>query len=687
MKLKNTLLSLTLITLAPLPLVSYKHIETRNTIREDKEKETPTNASDFDTFAELSKKKIEEGIEKVIDQTISHFDNEKKKLEKLINDDFVKNVSEINKLIYIQSILQYLGNNKDDIKNNHSNNKGFNIVFPYVLSKNKNYEVSKVKFDNEEFNAIKIGKEDDTDYKKQFNDKAEVSKNKDEVNGIKKDRLEKAIDNYLGALNNELKSMLYDDKNIPQIGKDFKLEFKNKNQFEFSNPNGFNSWDEYIIAKLNPKFIKFDLKQNENFETDENEKENNNNDPIAKPDLVPGDKPSETISLDEQIRTLPLLSPWVAPEYVSNDASSLKSSFESAGENKSKIFFFDNPINTRYEYTVSSLESEGSEHLRATINITDRVDNKGARSYIRRIKINTSNEQKAINSAYREIIESNKKVFSQIYSALGIDDKINYLEIRNNNLRDSLFRMVGAGVQITNKTDYLKETNKILISASNAYLESNNLNSIIKDLNNAKYLMLSSLYSSQINNEWYFSAIPYSLKDALLRFKEIIRLNKEIISKNFNDHKFNLGYLNQYYELLNKKVSQLIAMSTQRIINLSVWYDTYLNGIKDIMNQLKILATLVDNKPLSTDEIKNNFNDAYANMTEKIKLSNNDSKLSLKKFGYALLGLSGILLLSLSIFLLVKKNKIKLLSATKISVVSACLILGILIIAILMIVL
>ncbi|ENY68741.1 Hypothetical protein, predicted transmembrane protein [Metamycoplasma auris 15026] len=686
MKLKTKLLSLGLIPLLPLSVVSYKHI-TKQTIREDKEKEEPKNAAGFDTFNELSKKKIEEGIEKVLNQTISHFDNEKKKLEKLINDDFVKNVSEINKLIYVQSILQYLQANKSDLKTNHSNNKGFNVVFPYVLAKNKNYEVSKVKFDNEEFNSIKIGKEDGTDYKKQFNGKAEINKTKDEINTIKKDRLEKMIENYLGALNNDLKSMLYDEKNLPQIGKDFKLEFKNKNQFEFSNPNGFKSWDEYIIAKLNPKFIKFDLKQNENFEVEENEKENNNNEPIAKPDLVPGDKPSETISLDEQVRSLPELRPWVSPEYVSSDTSSLKNAFDSAGQNKNNIFFFDNPINTRYQYSVTNLEVEGSNSLKATISITDRLENKGARSYLKKIAINTSDEQKAINLTYQKIIESNKQTFNKIYAALGLDDKINYLDIKNNNLRDSLFRMVAAGVQVTNKFEYAEATNKILASGAEAYLNSNNLTSIDKYLNKAKYLMLSSLYSSQINGEWYFSAIPYSFRDALLRFKEIIRLNKDIITKNFTDSKFDLGYINAYYEMLNKKVAKLIANSTQRVINLHVWYQSYVNEIKEIMSQLGNLALLVDNKPLSAKETKENFEKAYANVQQEIKLNSNTNKVSLKQFGYAILGISAIILLALVIFLSIKKNQIKSIKASAISIVTISLILAIAIASIIMIIL
>ncbi|SYV89907.1 Uncharacterised protein, partial [Metamycoplasma alkalescens] len=57
----------------------------------------------------------------------------------------------------------------------------------------------------------------------------------------------------------------------------------------------------------------------------------------------------------------------------------------------------------------------------------------------------------------------------------------------------------------------------------------------------------------------------------MLRFKEITRINEKIIQTNFINSKLNLDIINQYYDLINKQISRLIATSSKRVLNIFAW--------------------------------------------------------------------------------------------------------------------
>jgi hypothetical protein len=58
------------------------------------------------------------------------------------------------------------------------------------------------------------------------------------------------------------------------------------------------------------------------------------------------------------------------------------------------LFFFDNPINSRYLYKVESL-SINSGKLIANVSITDKVDTSKKRRYNAELNVDNSSEYKA----------------------------------------------------------------------------------------------------------------------------------------------------------------------------------------------------------------------------------------------------------------------------------------------------
>ncbi|AZZ65771.1 hypothetical protein DMC14_003205 [Metamycoplasma phocicerebrale] len=686
MKIKNSLLILSAIpSVALIPTVVISGSLNKNF----ENKKQPDVAKDFDDFEKITKDSIKSGLEPIVDFTINYFENEKNKLIKDLEKDFKSNLE---KLIYTQNIIQFLKKNKTEILKNPSTAFGFSIVFPFVLAKNKKYNISEISYENKTYENIKVGLNVETNYEEQIKPNGKIKKKNEEINSIEKKRLEKLTNDYLKSLNKELPKMLFNADDIPKIGKDIKISFgswQDKenviNGMSFSVPEGYKSWEEYIIKNFHKKFVNFDLEQNKNFVLDEKQ-QNKDDDPLAKPDLVPGDKPKKKFDSEEQIQALPNLIPNISSLLTTKNADELISYFNSADEkNKSLVFFFNNPINTRYKYIVDSLEKNGQKVL-ANVKILDQVTKK-FRPYKAELIINTSPEQKALNYVYEKIINENQKMYFKLIDALGVDEKINYELLRNDVLRDALYNLINAGVTLTNSEKYIKKSNDIISATTTNYLKNNSNYIVNSGIHESKYLLLTSLFSSSINSNDYFYYLSNSLKDVLLRFKAIIKINEKIITEKFNKSNYSLSTINSYYNLINMQISRLIASTKPRTFDIFNWYDYYVNEIKNIMTNFETLSLLVDNKPLSDAKYKPQFEKAYKIANDKIKINNKKNNKIINKVGYVLLGLSSLLILSSIIFIIIKRNSIKKLKINKLLITSTSIILAIIICSIIMIVL
>ncbi|SFW06890.1 Uncharacterised protein [Chlamydia abortus] len=94
------------------------------------------------------------------------------------------------------------------------------------------------------------------------------------------------------------------------------------------------------------------------------------------PPIVPGDKNEipGIQDLDNKIQTLPLLAPYISHKYAQQGLLNIKNQFDLLQANeRDKIFYFNNPINTRYQYKVISFEYENAKVLKnIKIEISDK---------------------------------------------------------------------------------------------------------------------------------------------------------------------------------------------------------------------------------------------------------------------------------------------------------------------------
>lgn len=145
----------------------------------------------------------------------------------------------------------------------------------------------------------------------------------------------------------------------------------------FSNPpKNFNSWDDYIISKIRPRFIDFDLEQNKDpAEQDQQNQQNNQAVENLFTPTVPVEGKQVPTDPKELIENIPRFVPKVRSLYSTLSSSALLNRFGTYNEaNKSDVFFyFENPINTRFTYKVTALNNNNGK-VNATVQIQDSVD-------------------------------------------------------------------------------------------------------------------------------------------------------------------------------------------------------------------------------------------------------------------------------------------------------------------------
>ena len=95
------------------------------------------NDPDFDKFEKYANDEIKDVIAKVVDEAISYL---KSKYEQILANKELDFKVRIQNLLYLKNLLKYFEDNRENIKN-HPDDYGFNFTFPYVISKNKKYNL------------------------------------------------------------------------------------------------------------------------------------------------------------------------------------------------------------------------------------------------------------------------------------------------------------------------------------------------------------------------------------------------------------------------------------------------------------------------------------------------------------------------------------------------------------------
>ncbi|WP_373439971.1 MSC_0620 family F1-like ATPase-associated subunit [Metamycoplasma equirhinis] len=686
--MNKKLFSLLAMPLAFTPVIATvsvtKHIrEEANPKKEKKEKKLDPNFSKFD---ENAKEKVKAMIESLVKNA--------EKIAKTLHDsareaetqDFKE---KLRKIIYLKELVKYFKNNADAIKSNPFE-WGIAIVFPYVISKNEKLINSEIEFGGKVYKQIRVGSKEYTNYKQPITSEGndftlseakkkiiQESKGKvtqdpkgEEVNGFSEEDFNKQLKKYAKNLSDETKKIIFDEGDIPK----FELKYEDLDNITWGNPEGAASWSEYIFKKIYSRFIDFDLRQNQESKDEEEQKEQQESpsNPPSTPELVPGQpiKPEKKSDQFEYMTSLPSLTPYIAPQFASKNLNEFKTLFDSAsGDEKLKMFFFNNPINTRYEYKVVSFDVSDGKFINVKSYISDRLSTNLSRSYTLE-KVDYKNEF-AKNTLLKNSIDAVYGTFQRIVTALGIDDKLDYSKLGNSNLHDALFNMVKIAnerILLDDKPNGPKNSFKSLQNqVSNHYLNkissgSKNENVLYRHRQATTMNFLSELSSASVDTKSKFwTILADKFQVVYYQFEAVINANIEMIQKNHALIRKTPAVLNQLFKTIEKDIFRFKSLANQTPINRRKWFDEYVYLVAKISKAMRIMSPLLTPNEIKDfdTKLKEEFLKNYNSANEFVNKEINSKNQIKKVFSYIILTFGILVALAATIVLIVKRKNLK----------------------------
>ncbi len=627
----------------------------------NKKPELDPNFSEFESEA---KKTIASTIEDGLKAIINYLQVQQ---QRLLENKELEFKLKIQQLIYLKNLETFLTKNKEEIQKN-PNKYGIYLNTPLILGKEKNHDLQDIDYEGDLFKSIKTGKTDPLDYKKAILPKGSVKEvAKDQLNTVKKDKYSQFLKKYKSDFLKEVNKLFFNEKDVLNIDKDVELIRDKNGVFSTTLPKGFKSWDEYFISKFKVRITKFDLKQNqETNEAEQKEEKNPDSLPDLKP-LVDGDKTSHLTKEQEKnlIQSLPLLVPFISSNNLPSSLSQIKSQFDSLDASKrQELFYFNNPINTRYKYSVFSFDISGNDIINLKVHISDNINPKLERTYL--IEKYTPSQDKYFNLLKETEIKAISEIFKPLYKGLGLDEKLDYNKLRNGYLRKALLAMIDSALQMSFKADkdsYSAISNKILQKYWVKLQEDKtNTKKLLKEFGKTiRYTFFSYLNSLVVNNIYFWTTIAKAYNLVQLQFSEALKFNEKFIKTNLAEIKGNENVLRELF-LLNKQLNyKFTALISQRDFNQEKWYSDYLELLSGIKHNFDLLSHLASNISIKANkEEKENFNKAYLEAVNVLNKNYLEQKKIIKKLGTSFIVISLIIIITnIIIFALLKNLKLK----------------------------
>ncbi|WP_203290569.1 MSC_0620 family F1-like ATPase-associated subunit [Metamycoplasma hominis] len=651
-----------LLSFATVPLLSPIVVSAAsNNDPNNKKLELDPNFGEFESEA---KKTISSTIEDGLKAIINYLQVQQKRL---LENKELEFKLKIQQLIYLKNLETFLTKNKEEIQKN-PNKYGIYLNTPLILGKEKNHDLQDIDYEGDLFKSIKTGKTDPLDYKKAILPKGSVKEvAKDQLNTVKKDKYYQFLKKYKSDFLKEVNKLFFNEKDVLNIDKDVELIRDKNGVFSTTLPKGFKSWDEYFISKFKVRITKFDLKQNqETNEAEQKEEKNPDSLPDLKP-LVDGDKTSHLTKEQEKnlIQSLPLLVPFISSNNLPSSLSQIKSQFDSLDASKrQELFYFNNPINTRYKYSVFSFDISGNDIINLKVHISDNINPKLERTYL--IEKYTPSQDKYFNLLKETEIKSISEIFKPLYKGLGLDEKLDYNKLRNGYLRKALLAMIDSALQMSFKADkdsYSAISNKILQKYWVKLQEDKtNTKKLLEEFGKTiRYTFFSYLNSLVVNNIYFWTTIAKAYNLVQLKFSEALKFNEKFIKTNLAEIKGNENVLRELF-LLNKQLNyKFTALISQRDFNQEKWYSDYLELLSGIKHNFDLLSNLASNISIKANkEEKENFNKAYLEAVNVLNKNYLEQKKIIKKLGTSFIVISLIIIITnIIIFALLKNLKLK----------------------------
>lgn len=455
------------------------------------EKPAPKPDPNFDNFKTIVENTILEEFPKIV--LLLKEALNRKKAEIQANSELTKDVK-LTRELYLKFFERFITKVEGAKSVAAIEGLGLRLSFPKLLSTDKSINIGSVKYRGEEFGTIGLGATNETDYKFLTND-AKIKGSDDteidntitppdplnpEVNDITSIKIAETVKKYVVDFVGSVSSIFLNDADMPVDGIDVDLTTGDTNGvigIFGDKPKNFNSWDDYIKEKLKLRSTAFDLKANQDYFQKESEEQpqptpevppKTPDVPLPPDDLLPQPAPPVPVSpVIENIPPLtPLLNPTVGNEsFGGTNFSSVADSYNNASEEEIKIksdfnFYFYNPINTRFDYTVTRISTKGNAFI-ATVKISDTTNPNISRTYEEEIKPEARTFAQAVVDY--NFYQRMRSQFISLYDIFRIGEKQDYSKLLDSGLRQDLFNAVFLAVKtFSDSTTFEAEKNEII---------------------------------------------------------------------------------------------------------------------------------------------------------------------------------------------------------------------------------
>ncbi|MDW2925256.1 hypothetical protein R7Y11_03595 [Mesomycoplasma ovipneumoniae] len=639
--------------------------------------------------------------ESLIDQFIDKVDEDIKiKLADIASKTRDNLEEKLQQSFFWIQLRDYFKRNREGLKKNPSQ-FGLNIISPFAFANNLKLKRGDVSFDKENYQGLEWGTNNDDNYEKINNVK--TSKVTEVPNTLKGKDFENRIKTYFQGLTSQYKQYLFKEEEFPVYKKNFNLDkFADKSDTEenlllASKPigkEGITSWNDWIKNYFEKQslLLDFTLNQLPNPSSSQSAQEQIN---FAIKKITNQNPPDVAEKPEFEVRIAPDLPPIIAPQYAAMPLQQVVSLYNSASaEEKNNIFFFLNPLNSRFKYFIESISLDpAGNKINAKVKIVDFVNqvrdpaDKSKAEKVYDTPHYTDFPEGAtpaqIQAITTNLYNSNlgvTAVIDQFFSTLNIQDQFSFDQIRyySPGSQTTIYNFFYLLTKVFYNQDFLDAQKKLAqdyINSSNATVFSA-----------SQFQFLSYLKKSEIDNNkaWSHYYLIYFLNLIVLQDKFFQYLAKpnavdkaaaEQKEKQFDENlkKLNLTRedINRYFAQAHEKVALFHNESNKISSNLVNQFVamTKLGRQINLLNQILGHVAYFDEKPQAnqgSSSINNSQqnSDPIQNFSALIEQFNSEqqSEWLANNLAYLIVGTLSVILVSIAVIsrlLVYKKNQLK----------------------------
>ncbi|MDW2835767.1 hypothetical protein R7V75_00600 [Mesomycoplasma ovipneumoniae] len=638
--------------------------------------------------------------ESLIDQFIDKVDEDIKiKLADIASKTRDNLEEKLQQSFFWIQLRDYFKRNREGLKKNPSE-FGLNIISPFAFANNLKLKRGDVSFDKENYQGLEWGTNNDDNYEKINNVK--TSKVTEVPNTLKGKEFENRIKTYFQGLTSQYKQYLFKEEEFPVYKKNFNLDkFADKSDTEenlllASKPigkEGINSWNDWIKNYFEKQslLLDFTLNQLPNPSSSQSAQEQIN---FAIKKITNQNPPDVAEKPEFEVRIAPDLPPIIAPQYAAMTPQQVVNLYNSASqEEKNNIFFFLNPLNSRFKYFIESVSFDAAGNkINAKVKIVDfvnQVRDPADKSKAEKVydTPHYTDFPEGATPAQKQAITTNlyhsnlgvTAVIDQFFSTLNIQDQFSFDQIRyySPGSQTTIYNFFYLLTKVFYNQDFLDAQKKLAqdyINSSHAAVFSA-----------SQFQFLSYLKKSEIDNNkaWSHYYLIYFLNLIVLQdkfFQYLAKPNavdKEAAAqkeKQFDENlkKLNLTRedINRYFAQAHEKVALFHNESYKLSSNLVNQFlaMTKLGRQINLLNQILGHVAYFDEPQTNqgSSSINNNQqnSDPIQNFSALIEKFNNEQQGQwlANNLAYIIVGTLSVILVSIAVIsrlLVYKKNQLK----------------------------